>query len=152
MMQSNKESSSELLKATAKEFDDAWRNPDVAHFVSMLHPDVVLKQPVLPPIHGKNGGTRFFQRFLKWLPDVRGEVLEWSGAGDTLYIVWLLEASVGGKPFSMRAVDVIRIDSEGLIMEREAFYDSLHFFKVNLSRPFAWIPYWRFLGVLPGGG
>ncbi|GEM_PF-3428349 len=40
-------------KDFAQQFADAWATPTPEGLVALLHPDVTLLQPHLPPIHGK---------------------------------------------------------------------------------------------------
>jgi ketosteroid isomerase-like protein len=39
-------------------FTAAWAHPDVDRFISLLHPDVTLLQPVTPPIRGRDAARR----------------------------------------------------------------------------------------------
>jgi len=56
---------------------------------------------------------------------------------------------MGRGPFEIRIVDRIVV-RDGLIVEREAYFDSLRFFLATLARPTAWVPYLRYRGYLPG--
>ena len=47
-----------------------------------------------------------------------------------------------------RIVDRIVV-ADGLIREREAYYDSLALMIALLRRPSAWAGYWRYRGYLP---
>jgi hypothetical protein len=63
-------------------------------------------------------------------------------------IAWRLVFTLGRKPFELRIVDRIVV-ADGLIREREAYYDSLGLMMVLLRRPSAWLGYWRYRGYLP---
>ena len=67
---------------------------------------------------------------------------------DTLLIAWRLRFSLGGNPYELRIVDRIVV-ADGLILEREAYYDSLGLMIALLARPRAWTGYWRYRGYLP---
>ncbi len=137
--------------ALARAFTDAWARPNVDHFVALLAPDVRLLQPVTPTIVGRDAARREFTRLLAWLPDLHGIVDRWSAAGDTILIAWRLRFSLGGAPYELRIVDRL-VTRDGLIAEREAYFDSLRFFLATMARPAAWAGYLRYRGYLPGRG
>ena len=138
------------LPELARAFTEAWARPNVDHFVSLLAPDVRLLQPVTPTIVGRDAARREFTRLLAWLPDLHGIVDRWSAAGDTILIAWRLRFTLGGGPYELRIVDRI-VAREGLIAEREAYFDSLRFLLATMARPAAWAGYLRYRGYLPGG-
>jgi ketosteroid isomerase-like protein len=117
----------------------------------MLAPDVRLLQPVTPTVVGQDAARREFTRLLRWLPDLRGVVDHWGSDGDTVLIAWRLRFTLGHGPFELRIVDRI-VAHDGLIVEREAYFDSLRFLLATLVRPSAWGGYLRYRGYLPGGG
>jgi len=132
-----------------RQFADAWARPQVDRFIALLAPDVRLLQPVTPPIVGREAARREFARMLKWLPDLQGTVDEWSASGDTVLIAWRLRFTLGGAPFELRIVDRI-VARDGLIAEREAYFDSLRFMLATIMRPAAWTGYLRYRGYLGG--
>jgi len=131
-------------------FAAAWANPALDRFLELLHPQVRLLQPVTPPIVGRDAARAEFARLLQWLPDMRGTVDESATVDNVALIAWRLRFGLGGRPFELRIVDRLVI-SDGLIREREAYYDSLGFMIVLLRRPRAWPGYWRYRGYLPRG-
>lgn len=134
-----------------EQFTRAWASPRVERFVELLHPEVRLLQPVTAPILGREAARVEFGRLLRWLPDLRGTVDQSAVHADLALIAWRLAFTLGGHPFELRIVDRIVV-AEGLIREREAYYDSLGFMIALLRRPTAWAGYWRYRGYLPGGG
>jgi ketosteroid isomerase-like protein len=116
--------------------------------MALLHPDVRLLQPVTKPILGRDAARVEFARLLDWLKDMRGTVDHTAIDGAVALIAWRLVFSLGRRPFELRIVDRIVV-AEGLIREREAYYDSLGFMMVLLRRPSAWPGYWRYRGYLP---
>lgn len=130
----------------AQKFEAAWATPDTERFVALLHPQCRLLQPATRPVHGDESGRREFARLLRWLPDIRGVVDQWFGDGVTLVVVWRLLFALGGKPFELRIVDRI-VMADGLIREREAYYDSLHFMWNLIKRPAAWFGYLRYMSA-----
>jgi ketosteroid isomerase-like protein len=131
-------------------FTAAWDQPAVENFIAMLAPNVRLYQPVTPPVIGREAARREFGRLLKWLPDLRGAVDAWGALDDTVLIAWRLRFTLGRGPFELRIVDRL-VARDGLIIEREAYFDSLGFFLATLARPSAWWGYGRYRGYLPGG-
>jgi ketosteroid isomerase-like protein len=128
-------------------FTRAWAAPEVDRFVALLHPDVRLLQPVTRPIVGREAARREFTRLLRFLPDLRGTVDRSAVDGDLALIAWRLAFSLGGRRFELRIVDRILV-GDGLIREREAYYDSLRFMLAMLARPRAWPGFLRYRGVL----
>ena len=139
-----------MVAAVAREFTEAWAHPDLDRFMALLHEDVLLRQPVTRPVRGKAAARREFGRMMKWLPDLRGTVDHWSASGPDLLIAWRLDFTLGRSPFTLRIVDRIVV-RDGLIGEREAYFDSLRFMLGTIARPSAWLGYLRYRGYLPGG-
>ena len=133
----------------ARLFAEAWATPQVDRFVALLAEDVVLLQPVTPRVVGRDAARREFSRLLRWLPDLCGTVDAWSATGNTVLIAWRLRFTLGGAPFELRIVDRLEV-RDGLIAEREAYFDSLRFLLATLARPRAWPGYLRYRGYLPG--
>ncbi len=131
-------------------FAAAWSRPSVDGFIAMLAPEVRLLQPVTPPVIGREAARREFARLLRWLPDLHGTIDEWAVAGETVLIAWRLHFTLGRRPFELRLVDRL-VARDGLIVEREAYFDSLRFLLATLARPSAWSGYLRYRGYLPGG-
>ncbi len=140
----------EATAELARRFTEAWAHPNVERFVALLAPDVRLLQPVTPTIVGSDAARREFTRLLAWLPDVHGVVDAWAASGDTILIAWRLRFTLGRAPFELRIVDRL-VTRDGVIAEREAYFDSLRFLLATLSRPAAWKGYLRYRGCLPGG-
>ncbi|HZR82235.1 MAG TPA: nuclear transport factor 2 family protein [Candidatus Binatia bacterium] len=140
---------SDELASVAERFARAWASPDVDRFAELLHPDVLLLQPVTRPIRGREAARAEFARLLAWLPDLCGTVDRTAIDGDTLLLAWRLRFGLGGRPYELRIVDRIVV-ADGLIREREAYYDSLGLMIALLGRPGAWLGYWRYRGYLPG--
>jgi SnoaL-like protein len=49
-------------------FESAWSRPTPERLIALLDPDVVLLQPHLPPIRGRDAALKEFRRLLTWLP------------------------------------------------------------------------------------
>jgi hypothetical protein len=117
--------------------------------MELLHPDVCLFQPVTPAVVGIEAARREFRRLLRWLPDLQGTVDSWSvGEDGQILIAWRLRFTLGRSPFELRIVDRIVV-LDGLIREREAYFDSLGFLLATLRRPAAWPGFLRYRAILP---
>jgi ketosteroid isomerase-like protein len=136
-------------RAVAAGFTRAWGAPDLDRFMALLHPDVTLLQPVTKPIRGREAARVEFGRLLSWLPDLHGTVDRTAVDGDLALVAWRLTFELGGRPYELRIVDRLVV-ADGLIFEREAYYDSLALMIELLRRPRAWPGYWRYRGYLPG--
>ena len=130
----------------AQKFARAWTAPNPDRFAALLHPQCRLLQPATKPILGSDAARGEFERLIRWLPDIRGEVDRTYADESTLVIVWRLSFRLGGQPFELRIVDRI-VMADGLIREREAYYDSLRFMWTLMRRPSAWFGYLRYLGL-----
>ncbi len=129
-------------------FTRAWASPQLERFMELLHPDVRLLQPVTKPILGREAARKEFARLLRWLPDLCGTIDLSAIRGDVALIAWRLEFTLGRRRVELRIVDRLVVE-EGLIREREAYYDSLALMLTLLREPRAWPGYWRYRGFLP---
>jgi ketosteroid isomerase-like protein len=117
-------------------FTAAWANPSVEAFAGLFHDDIVLEQPMLPRIAGKEAAVEQFRQLVRMFPEVRGEVLGWHGEGDRVFINLTLHTG-GRRPLEWTVVDRIQIE-DGLIRERISYFDSLPLMFGALTRPSLW--------------
>ncbi len=136
------------VQAVIAGFTQAWANPDLDRFMALLHPEVVLLQPVTKPIQGRDAARAEFAKLLDWLPDLCGTVDHASVDRDGALIAWRLVFGLGHKPYELRIVDR-SVVADRLIREREAYYDSLGLMITLLGRPGAWPGYRRYRGYVP---
>jgi hypothetical protein len=85
------------------------------------------------------------------VPDLRADVHGWAGAGDSLFIEIRFTGTMGGSPLVWHAVDRLRLSPDGLVLRRESFFDSGPLATAVLTRPRAWVPWWR-SGIAPLSG
>jgi ketosteroid isomerase-like protein len=139
------------VAAVAARFAEVWAQPRLDAFIELLHPEVVLHQPITPPIVGRDAARREFERLFRLLPDLCGTVDHWAADGDFLLIAWRLRATWGwSAPYEWPIADHIRV-RDGLIIERRALFDSVGLFGAMLrGGPAAWVAYARYRGYLPG--
>lgn len=124
-------------------FADAWARPDADRFVELLAPDVRLLQPLTPVVVGRTAAHEEFVRLLRWLPDIHGIIDTRSSSQDTVLVAWRLCFSLGRSPRQLPLVDRIVL-REGLIAERQAYFDSASLALAILARPRAWLPFLRY--------
>ena len=136
-------------QAIVEAFTAAWAHPRVEKLVQLLHPDCLLLQPVTKPIRGREAACAEFTKLLGWLADLRGTVDRSAVDADVALVAWRLHFTLGGAPCELRIVDRLVVE-DGLIREREAYYDSLALMIAVLRRPRAWAGYLRYRGYLPG--
>lgn len=137
-------------RAVVEGFTKAWAKPRLETLIALLHPEVLLRQPVTPPIHGRDAARAEFARLLHWLPDLHGRVDRSAVDGDTALIAWRLRFPLRGGAHEVSIVDRLVVE-RGLIREREAYFDSLALVAMLLRRPREWAGYLRYRGFLPGG-
>ncbi len=134
----------EALTNFATRFAEAWANPSAEKLISMLHPEVVLRQPHRPPIHGKQLALEEFRRLFTWLPHLHGEVDRAVEQGECVFIEWRMLVPVGASTLAIPAVDRFRV-VDGLVVERVVYFDQLALAATVLTHPSLWFGYLRYL-------
>jgi SnoaL-like protein len=129
-------------------FASGWSAPGPHAWDDFLADDVELVQPMLRDGRGPQLWWDEAARLLELMPDLTAEVLTWSAVGDTMFIDIRFTATLGGRPLTWRAVDVLRIDSAGTLLRRDSLFDPAPLVRAVLCRPRAWIPWWR-SGIAP---
>lgn len=124
-------------------FVEGWLTPSPHAWDRLLAPDVELVQPLLRNCRGREQWWREAARLMRLVPDLRGEVLSWSATGDTMFIDVRFTGTLGGRPLTWRAVDVLTLDATGTVLRRESHFDSVPLILTVLRRPRAWLAYWR---------
>ncbi|NBH02964.1 nuclear transport factor 2 family protein [Amycolatopsis sp. SID8362] len=132
-----------LHKQAVHAFAAGWAAPGPHAWDDLLADDVELNQPMLAPARGRAHWQAEAGRLVAFLPDLRGDVLDWAGREDTLFITWQASATLAGKPLTFRAVDQLWLDERGKVLRRDAFFDSAPLARQVLSRPATWPRWWR---------
>jgi SnoaL-like domain len=127
----------------AEAFAAAWAEPTPERLVALLHRDVVLLQPHLPPIRGRESALAEFRRLFAWLPGLHGAVARSSGGDDGLFIEWEMRVPVAGGTISIPAVDRFLL-ADGLGIERIVYFDQLLLIRAVASRPGLWPGYVKY--------
>lgn len=137
-MSTTTERASSDVAAFVERFIEAWAHPKLEGFAALVHPDVVLEQPMMPRMVGAGAQREGFRRLLEGFPGLRGEVLSWSGTSERLFIELRLNVP-GRRPLEWTVVDRIRLE-DGLVRERITYMDSLPLLLGVLTRPWLWRP------------
>lgn len=132
-----------LHEFISTEFATAWEKPGPHAFDGLLADDVELVQPLLATCTERRLWWSEVERLLAFLPDLHSAVLSWSGDEELLFIEHLLEATVGGEPVRVPAVDKLWISETGMIVRRHAYFDPMPFSQQVLRHPSQWLPWWR---------
>jgi ketosteroid isomerase-like protein len=125
------------------EFIEGWRAKSGAdgfadHFERVSHPEIRLIQPQMPTTVGHRAFREQFVRPLfAAIPDIHATVRDWAARGDTLFIAFTLEGTLGGKPVAWECVDRITL-RDGVAVERRAYFDPTPLLRAVLTRPRAW--------------
>lgn len=115
-------------------FTDFWDNPSSQRLPELLHPDVVLVQPLAPRTVGIEAAQAQFERFFSCLPGLRGDVDHWCGDNDVMFIEFRLCAKLRRDKFEWPNVNRLRL-REGKGIERVTYFDSLAVLPILLRHP-----------------
>jgi ketosteroid isomerase-like protein len=131
-------------------FADFWDDPSPQRLPELLHPNVVLVQPLARPMIGTKAAQAEFQRFLCCLPDLRGRVDRWCGDDDLVFIEFRLHARIGRKDIDWPNVNRLVL-RDGKAIERVTYFDPLAILPTLLRHPSIWWRWWRGGAGQPAG-
>ena len=105
------------------EFCAAWENATLDSLMSLLPDDVILVQPLSPPLMGKHAARRAFAKILFQYPGLYGK--DFSGLGDDhrVMISWTMCVPVGRRFLQVPIVDDFEF-AGGTVKKRTAYFDS----------------------------
>jgi hypothetical protein len=132
-------------------FADFWNSPSPQRLPELLHPDVVLVQPLAAPMIGIQAAQAEFHRFYCCLPDLCAQVDHWCGDGNLVFIEFRLHARIGGEVIDWPNVNRLMLH-EGKAIERVTYFDLLPILPTFLRHPSTWWRWWRSRAAGPGGG
>ncbi|GAS97929.1 uncharacterized protein RMCC_4894 [Mycolicibacterium canariasense] len=119
-------------------FAEFWRHPSPEQLPGLLHPDVVLRQPLTPTTAGIAAAQDQFRLFCHCLPGLHGVVDRWSGDESLVFIEFRLRAFGG----TLEWPTVNRLSlRDGKATERVTYFDSLALLPSLLRHPSVG---WRF--------
>jgi hypothetical protein len=125
----------------ARRFAEVWAKPAPEKLAALLHENVVLLQPHLPPIRGRTAAFDEMRRLLDCGPELHGEVIRATGADGIVFIEWRVKLTADHK--GIPAVDRFFIDG-GLARERLVYFDQLALITALLVRPRLWPGFIRY--------
>jgi hypothetical protein len=126
-----------------EQFRAGWDRPEPHAWDGFLGEQTEFVQPMLRSGTGAEVWWEEAARTLRLLPDLRADVLTWSGIEDTVFIHLRFTATLAGRPLSWEAVDLLRVAPDGTAVFRESFFDPAPVAVQVLRRPRAWLPWWR---------
>jgi ketosteroid isomerase-like protein len=133
----------ESVQAWVAAFAEGWRTPASAdafadHFRPWFDQHVCLIQPELPTLVGERAfRERFARPLFALIPDLHGHVERTAVGVDCAYIELTLRGTLGGRPVAWRVCDRTSLRN-GLVVERESYFNPLPLLRAILTRPRAW--------------
>jgi ketosteroid isomerase-like protein len=124
-------------------FAEGWLAPASAdafadHFQPWFDPHVRLRQPLLPTLVGHQAfQERFVWPLFALIPDLTGQVERFAIGADGVYIELTVRGTLGGRPIAWRVCDRATL-RDGLVVERESYFDPTPLLRALLTRPRAW--------------
>jgi hypothetical protein len=118
------------------------------HFGPRMHPDTVLIQPIALPARGPGALRELFGPLFRAVPDLTGTLRRWGETADGVFIELTLSGHLGRRPLEWTVVDRIILE-DGLIRERQSYFDPAPLLKAVALRPRASLP--LLLGLLRRG-
>jgi len=115
--------------AFAEQFAAGWAaggpaDRFVEHFARLSAPQLLLIQPLSPPLRGLAGLRTMAEQLFEAMPDLRGEVIRWGPSEDGVLIELTLRGTLAGQPMEWTVVDRIVLRN-GLMVERRSYFDPL---------------------------
>ena len=121
----------------AERFADTWRSPDLAKHEAMWSDDIVLIQPMMGTLRGKQACRESFARLFGLVPDLHADVHRFAHGSHEVFIEFTLSGTYGAKPIAWPAVDRFTFVN-GLIAERVSYFDSAPLIGKLVARPAGW--------------
>ena len=118
----------------AERFTDTWRAPDLAKHEALWSEDIVLTQPMMGTVRGKQACREAFQRLFALVPDLHADVHSVGHGTNQVFIEFTLSGTYGGKPIAWDAVDRFTF-TDGLIAERVSYFDATPLVVKLVGRP-----------------
>lgn len=115
-------------------FAEFWHHPSPMQLPDLLHDDVQLVQPLVPPAYGIVEAQRQFERFCRCLPGLHAVVDRWSGHEDLVFIEFTLNARLGRDRLQWPNVNRLVL-RDGKAAERVTYFDPLAVLPTLLRHP-----------------
>jgi hypothetical protein len=123
-------------------FADFWHDPSPQRLPELLHPNVVLVQPLTGRKIGIEAAQAEFRRIWCCLPDLLADVDRWCGEGDLVFIEFRLHARIRGQVIEWPNVNRLVLH-DGKAIERVTYFDPLAILPTLLRHPSIWWRWWR---------
>src|SRR3977135_2204874 len=127
----------EFATKFAKRFADTWRTPDLSKHEALWSDDIVLIQPMMGTLRGKQACRESFQRLFALVPDLHADAPRVGHGKQGVFIKFPRSGTYGGKPIAWDAVDRFTF-TNGLIAERVSYFDSAPLVLKLVGRPSGW--------------
>src|ERR1700716_3246194 len=121
----------------AEQFAETWRTPDLSKHEALWSEDIVLTQPMMGTLRGKQACRESFQRLFALVPDLRADVHRVGHGKQEVFIEFTLSGTYGAKPIAWDAVDRFTF-TNGLIAERVSYFDSTPLIGKLVGRTAGW--------------
>ena len=122
-------------------FANGWTDPTYDefcdYFLTRMHPQVRLIQPLAATGVGRAAFRKQFARLFATVPDINAEVLKWSSHGPDVFIEIALHGTIGWRSVTWYACDRLTVH-DGMITERHSYFDPIPLVKAIALRPWAW--------------
>ncbi|MEU6781238.1 nuclear transport factor 2 family protein [Nonomuraea angiospora] len=123
--------------AFVEKFEDSWRTPDLRKHEALWSDQIVLVQPLMGALRGRDECRVAFARLFELVPDIHATVHRWSAGDDAIFIEFTLSGTFGGRELAWTAVDRFAL-VDGLIAERISYFDSAPLALAMAGRPRGW--------------
>jgi steroid delta-isomerase-like uncharacterized protein len=130
------------LEQVLKRATDAWNSHNVQAMTEVYAPDGTLHDPINPePVRGAEAIRRHYEDLLRSFPDFHLRLEDSIAQGDTIAAEWTVTATNTGplalpngatvpatnRKVTLRCANIMRVDSEGKVIEERAYYDTTAF-------------------------
>ncbi|MBS3694069.1 nuclear transport factor 2 family protein [Rhodococcus qingshengii] len=123
-------------------FADFWSRPAPNRLDEILHADVVLRQPLSPPLVGLAAAEAEFERLWSWTPDLRAHVERWQGDATVLFIEIRLSSTMASRSVEWGGVDRFLLRGAKAV-ERISYFDPIPLVAELPRHPSEWWSWWR---------
>jgi ketosteroid isomerase-like protein len=133
----------ESVLAWVAAFIEGWQAPASAdafadHFEAWFDPHIRLIQPQLGTLVGRQAfRNRFARPLFTLIPDLHGQVERFAVGLDSAYVELRLYGTLGGRPITWRVCDRATL-RDGVVIERESYFNPLPLMLAILARPSSW--------------
>jgi ketosteroid isomerase-like protein len=119
-------------------FAAAWTSRDAERLGALLHPEVVLEQPMMPVVRGRQAAVQALAGFLALIPDLQITVHDALTRDNVVFIAFGFAGTIGKRRVDWRLVDRIEL-TDGLVRSRVSYFDPRPLSRAILSQPSLWL-------------